>query len=80
MARKKKQQHTTTVPLHGEDGPTLIFTTSRTQTRALCDEINYNKRVAWHSNSELLTLEQLHEKVQHLFNQYIEDAKAQCSA
>lgn len=66
-------------PVHSEallspEGPTITFITDNKQTIAICPEVGYDKRVAWHSQGKM-TNEKRHESVKHLFDQYIEDAK-----
>lgn len=79
MAKRKKtkpeiDQYEEVVALYKSTGPKLVFITTERDTLALCPEIAYDKRVAWHNPSDM-TVKERHESVKYLFQQYIEDAR-----
>jgi len=69
---KTKKSYETAVPLHA-DGLELLFITTRDKTVAICSDLSYDKIVARHNGKG--TLKSLHEASEHLFYQYVKDAK-----
>lgn len=50
----------------------LFFITEHDKTVCVCDTLEYEKLVAHHSGSK--DLKKTHESVEHLFQQYVDDA------
>ena len=53
----------------------LEIITDRQKTICECTYLDYKKLIARHEPSPKKTLKKLHESVEHLFQQYIDDAK-----
>lgn len=78
MSRKKIKQFESSYKLLDGQEPELLFITRRDDTVCLCAELGYDKLVARHPKCK--DLEEKHQALKPLFDQYIADARRALTA